>query len=509
MQASLLEAPNYASAVFPPPRPFQDVAHERLRQGVRDGHRCQLLMAPTGAGKTFLGMRIIHEALLKGRRAMFVCDRTTLIDQTSAVADSYGLGAHGIIQAQHWRTNSDMPFQIASVQTLARRNWPHADVIVVDEAHTQHKAWTDHIQHCDAKVIGLSATPFSVGLGRLFTNLVNAATMRDLTESGVLVPMRVFSCTRPDMTGAETAGGEWTPEAAGSRGMEIIGDVVAEWCKFAADRKTIVFGATIKHCEELCRQFNDAGVMAALFTSETQPEERKELLAEYSKPDSAIRVLISVEALAKGFDVKDVGAVCDCRPLRKSLSTAIQMWGRGLRASPETGKVDCLLLDFSGNIVRFAQDFEEIFHKGLDALDAGEKLDKAIRRDEDEKKDKACPSCGFAPFYRRCMSCGHEVQSDSLVAHLPGEMREVMIGKKKAADDPRHLWEQACTYTRSHGRPETAPQRAAHLFREITGNWPPREWRFDAMPNVVITRPLLNKIQAMRIAWAKRQQVAA
>lgn len=508
MQTSLLDSPNYADATFPTPRPFQDEAHRRLREGVRAGHRSQLLMAPTGAGKTYLGMRVIHEALLRGKRAMFVCDRTTLIEQTSAVADTYGLGAHGVIQADHWRKDRGLPFQIASVQTLARRNWPGVDVIVVDEAHTQHRAWTEHVQNCDAKVIGLSATPFSTGLGRIFTNLVNAATMRELTESGVLVPMRVFSCTKPDMTGAETAGGEWTPEAAASRGMDIIGDVVTEWCKFARERKTIVFGATIKHCEEICRQFIDAGVMAALFTSHTTPEERKELLTEYAKPDSGIRVLISVEALAKGFDVKDVGCVCDCRPLRKSLSTAIQMWGRGLRSSPETGKTDCMLLDFSGNVIRFAADFEDIFHNGLSALDHGEKLDKTIRRDDD-KPDSACPGCGHKPFAKRCMACGYERQSSSLICHEAGEMREILIGKKKAADDPRHLWEQLCTLSRSTGSQDRAAGRAYYWFREIAGTAPPKGWDFSSTPNVPVTRTVSNKIQSMRIAYAKSMALRA
>jgi superfamily II DNA or RNA helicase len=508
VQTSLLDAPNYASATFPPPRPFQDEAHQRLRYGARAGHRAQLIMAPTGAGKTYLGMRVIHEALLRGKRAMFVCDRTTLIEQTSAVADTYGLGAHGVIQADHWRKDRNLPFQIASVQTLARRNWPGVDVIVIDEAHTQYSAWTEHVQNCDARVIGLSATPFSTGLGRIFTNLVNAATMRDLTESGVLVPMRVFSCTKPDMAGAETAGGEWTDRAAEQRGMEIIGDVVTEWCKFARDRKTIVFGATIKHCEEICRQFIDAGVMAALFTSHTTAEERKELLSEYAKPDSMIRVLISVEALAKGFNVKDVGCVCDCRPLRKSLSTAIQMWGRGLRSSPETGKTDCMLLDFSGNIIRFAADFEDIFHNGLPALDHGEKLDKTIRRD-DEKQDSACPGCGHKPFAKRCMACGYERQSASLICHEAGEMLEIMLGKKKAADDARHLWEQVCTLSRSSGNQDRAAGRAYYWFREIAGTAPPKHWDFASTPNVPVTRVVSNKIQAMRIAYAKSMSMRA
>jgi len=269
------DAPNYASATFPPARPFQDSAHAALRQGFRDGHKNQMLMAPTGGGKTYLGLRIVHEALVKGKKAIFVCDRTTLINQTSKAADGYGLAAHGIVQANHWRRNTDMPFQIASAQTLAKREyWPAADVIVIDEAHTQLKVWTEYVMKTKAAVIGLSATPFSPGLGKLFSNLINATTMHDLTESGVLVPMRVFSCKRANMDGAATAGGEWTDAAAEARGMEIIGDVVTEWIKFGENRKTIVFGATINHCQEMARQFLDAGVMAAVFTSETTAPER-------------------------------------------------------------------------------------------------------------------------------------------------------------------------------------------------------------------------------------------
>lgn len=495
--------PNYASATFPAPRPFQLSAHDALRAGFAAGHKNQLIMAPTGAGKSYLGLRIAHEALLRGKRALFVCDRTTLINQTSAAADGYGLSAHGIIQADHWRVDHSLPFQIASAQTLARRKWPHADVIIIDEAHTQLKVWTDHIQTCSAAVVGLSATPFSKGLGKLFSNLINATTMHDLTESGVLVPMRVLSCTTADMAGAETANGEWTDRAAEERGMQIVGDVVTEWCKHAEGRKTIVFGATIKHCEEIARQFNEVGIMSAVFCADTTPTEREQLLKEYKKHDSIIRVLISVEALAKGFDVPDVGCVVDCRPLRKSLSTAIQMWGRGLRSSPNTGKKDCILLDHSGNILRFADDFSDIFYQGLDALDSGEKLDKTIRRDDEEKKLRACPSCGATPFGKRCIVCGFEHAVQSLVEHAPGEAREIMLGKKKLADDARHLWEQVCTYARSHSTPEKQPGRAFYLYKDMTGKEPPKDWKFDQTPNVQVTRNVLNKIRSKNIAFAK------
>jgi superfamily II DNA or RNA helicase len=508
-EALFQDAPNYTSAAFPEPRPFQVTAHEQLRQGRREGHKNQILMSPTGSGKTYLGLRVIHEALLRGKSAVFVCDRSTLINQTSAVADRYGLSAHGVLQSNHWRVSRDAPFQIASAQTLARRKWPYADVIVIDEAHTQMKVWTEHIQDCAASVIGLSATPFSPGLGKLFTNLVNATTMHELTESGVLVPMRVFSCTTADMRGAATAGGEWTEQAAAERGSAIVGDVVSEWLKFGEGRKTIVFAANIAHCEELCRAFNEAGVMASVFTSHTTETEREQLLKEYRKQASQLRVLISVEALAKGFDVPDVGCVVDCRPLRKSLSTAIQMWGRGLRSSPETGKTDCYLLDHSGNILRFAEDYTNIFFNGLDALDNGTKLDKAIRReDAEEKGKKPCPSCGYQPFTGRCMSCGHQVVRLANVETVAGVMREVMIGKRKLADDHRHLWEQVCAYARAHSRPEKQQGRAFHLYRDIVGAPPPREWSLDSTPGAVITRNVMNQIKAKNIAFAKGRLAA-
>ena len=490
---------------FPEAREFQKTARRLLREGFAAGHRCQMVCAPTGSGKTILAMFLILESLRRGKRVIFVADRKTLINQTSEVADSLGLSSHGVLMSGHWRFNPALPFQIASAQTLARRSWPEADLIIIDEAHTQLKTWTDHIQTCSAAVVGLSATPFSTGLARLFSNLVNATTMAELTAAGVLVPMRVMSCTKMNMEGAATSGGEWTDAAAQERGLEIVGDVVHEWVKHGEGRKTIVFGSTIAHCEGLAREFNDAGVMAALFTAETTEAERKELLADFRQPDSALRVLISVEALSKGFDVPDVSCVCDVRPLRKSLSTAIQMWGRGMRASPATGKKDLLLLDFSGNIIRFFEDYEAIFHAGLATLDAGEKLDKTVRKDQEKDADEptGCPKCQFKPFKKRCMSCGHEIIRESLVSHEAGAMVEFK-GGKSSLHDKVDIWRQAVTLCRQQGRPETAPQRAAHLYKDIIGTWPRNMSEFHLTPNVVVTRAVVNKHRSRLIAFTRR-----
>jgi DNA repair protein RadD len=419
---------------------------------------------------------------------------------------------HGIIQADNPRFALFRPFQIASAQTIEARGInDNYDVIVVDEAHTVYAATTKLVMETKAAVIGLSATPFTKGLGKTYSRVINAATMDELVRLGVLTPLRILSCKKPDMKGAKTKGGEWTAGDAGKRGMEIVGDVVREWLEHANNAKSIVFGPTVVHATALVEQFKSAGVRAELFTGKTTDEERRELLKEYRKPDSEIRLLISVEALAKGFDVPDVSCVVDCRPLRKSLSTFVQMVGRGLRSSP--GKTECLLLDHSGNVVRFADDFSDLYFNGLAELDAGERLDDEVRKDE-PRPPKKCPSCGFTPCGKRCVRCGFEAKSVSLTEHHEGRAEELDIlghGRKALAATAEALYAMIATHEkakaerRGHGNPKGA---TAHRFKELTGKWPPRSFVFDAAPEVTPTRALQGKLRSMEIAFAKSRRAS-
>lgn len=494
---------DYSTASFPTARAWQTRAIESLREGARGGHRRQILCAPVGGGKTMVALQLLHGSLLKGKRAIFVCDRTALINQTSARADSYRM-PHGIVQASHWRRDNSIPFQICSIQTIAARGyWPEADLIVLDEAHSQYAAATEKALSTSAAVIGLTATPCAKGMGKTYTNLVNAATMYDLTQEGILVPMKILSCTRPDMAGAATSGGEWTARAAAEREATIIGDVVGEWLSHGENRKTIAFGADIAYCRELVGRFNQAGVVAECYTSETPDEVRAELVREFEKPDSNIRILVSVAALSKGFDVPDVGCIIDARPLRKSLSEAIQMWGRGLRCAPS--KTDCKLLDFSGNIIRFFTDFEDVYHNGFKTLDDGEKLDRVVRKDEEDYVPKGCPQCGHKPFSRRCLACGFEKQTKAEVDEAPGVMQEIRLGKKVLASDKQDLWNQLCTYARLHLKTDKKAGWAWYKFQDITGEKPPRSLSFDTAPDVPISGATLGKLKQLHIGYRHRR----
>lgn len=296
-------------------RSYQTESIEALREGVRQGHKRQMLAAPTGSGKTVCATYLMEEAERKMSRAWFIVDRVALVSQTSAMFDAYGI-KHGVIQAQHWRFRPWERIQVISSQTLARRSMGDIvpDLVIVDEAHTLYKSTVDFIKaHPDIITVGLSATPFTRGLGKLFTNVVNVTTTDKLIEEKYLAPVRVYAGKAADMTGAPVKStGEWEEAAMETRGLTVIGDIVSEWIAktnqhFNGPVKTIVFSATVAHGEELCRRFQEAGFnFQQVSYKDGNDERRAKLIEEFRKPDSEIMGLVSCEALAKGFDVPDI-----------------------------------------------------------------------------------------------------------------------------------------------------------------------------------------------------------
>ncbi len=313
-----------------------------LRRGIAGGHRSQLLVAPTGAGKTVVASYLMHGAHEKRTQTAFVVDRVVLVEQTSRTLDAHGI-PHGVVQSGHWRYRPSEPIQICSAQTIEKRGFfPGCKFLIVDEAHAVRKTTAELIQSVgDLRVVGLTATPFTKGLKDLYSNIVNVATTDELTEAGYLVPMKVYAAKAIDMAGAKVVAGEWSDKEVETRGLQIVGDIVAEWIDktnlhFSGPVKTIVFSATVEHGAELCRQFQDAGFnFQQISYKDDNDDRRKELIEEFSRADSSIVGLVSCEALAKGFDVPDVLCGIGARPYRKSLSSHIQQIGRVLRPAPE------------------------------------------------------------------------------------------------------------------------------------------------------------------------------
>lgn len=480
-------------------REYQSDAVERARDAIRGGARNILICAPTGSGKTVMAAHLIDESQAKGRRSAFVVDRISLIEQTSDTFDRYGI-EHGVVQASHWRFKPSKRVQVCSVQTIARRAWPEADLIVVDEAHTVTETVKKRIEPRDTVVIGLTATPFSKGLGKLYDAVVNVTTTNRLIEQGFLSKYRIFSCAEPDMTGvAVTKLGEWESQETEKRALQVVGDVVQEYLAHGQGRKFICSAVDTAHVEELQRQFVAAGINCATYTYKDRDEDRADTLVEYRKPDSTIRGLITVTAASKGFDVADIGVVIMARPLRKSLAEHIQFFGRGLRIAE--GKDECVILDHSGNCARFWSDMQEFFEAGVAELDDGKKREKK-KPEKAEAEAVKCPQCRTLhkpmPF---CPACGHAYPKKKAVEHVPGSLKE-LIATGDVNLLRRKLWPQVVGYvlesTDDIGR---AQRKAQAIYRELTGEF--ARARVESTTPDTCSQEVRNKIRSNQIRWAK------
>ena len=159
------------------------------------------------------------------------------------------------------------------------------------------------------------------------------------------------------------------------------------------------------------------------------------------------------------------------------------------------------LVHNSGTIVRFADDFSDVYYNGLDKLHQGEKLDKKIRKDE-EHIERACPKCGYKPCGKRCVQCGWQKKKQSLEEHAAGEMKEITIAGKKAADDKKHLYRQLVSFTRNSSS-QKPREWAWNLYKQITGEHVPKKWEGEywMMPACNVTEATKGKIQQLRIAF--------
>lgn len=419
-------------------RPYQAASVESLRTGFRSNHNRQVLAAPTGAGKSRIMEHMIRSAMEKGSRIMFVCERRILVDQFSAHLDRAGID-HGVLMAGHWRFRPDRQVQVASAQTIERmESLPTTDIVFIDELHAcMRKSIINMLERQPKlRVVGATATPFHPSIGKYFTNVVSVTSMAKLVEEKFLVPFRVFVAKEIDTAGLKVVAGEWKKDDLEKRGQQIVGDVVADYIRisnqvFGGYRKTICFSCGIAHGAELAQKFNEAGINAVQISSEDDEEYRDEVLKDFARPDSDIKVVISVAILSRGFDQSDVDYVILARPLKKSFSEHVQMVGRGARIHP--GKDMCVIQDNSGNWLRFADDWDKLYHDGVQELGQGQDAKPKKEPTQEQKDASKCPKCSVVwAGGDTCLNCGHVRMKRNEVVAVAGEMVEIGATKRKA-----------------------------------------------------------------------------
>ena len=470
-------------------RDYQNSAIEGLRGGFRMGRKRQILCAPCGSGKTEMAMFFVRAAAEKGKRVAFVCDRLALVEQTSQRFQDAGI-EHGVLQGGNSFGRS-LPVQVCSAQTIEKRGlWPGLDLLVVDECHVQRKATLEFAKNWGGMVIGLTATPFTEGLAETYQRVVNACTTSRLLADGWLAPIKVYAAKEIDMRGAERKpGGEWSDRAVEKRGSRIVGDIVSTWeektkLHFGGPVKTIAFSATVEHGAELCRAFNTAGHNFQQISYLDRDDDKRRALIEDFR-EGRITGLVSVEALARGFDVPEILCGISARPYRKSFSAHIQQMGRVMRTA--AAKNFALWLDHTGNYLGFFSEMEEFFGEGCAELST-DKTDKSRTRKElDRRPDRGCRRCGFVmePETTACPSCGMERRqgrgrSILTVAGRSEEVEGVDHHRGAWKDDVDWVWTQICRVAaaRHWSDLEHSKRFAWAQYKALYGSYPARTRAF-------------------------------
>ncbi len=377
----------------------------------------------------------------------------------------------------------------------------HGKVVIVGNCHAQYKSTLEYMaQFPNAVKIGLTATPFTKGMGKHWDGMVNVIPTRKLIDEGHLIQPKMYVAKSPEESELGLSSfGEFTDESASTAGIRIVGDVVAEWVTkthefFNGPAKTIVFSPTVEHGRELCAAFAAAGFnFQQVSYLDRSDEERAAKIEEFRRPDSQIHGLVSCGVLTKGFDVPDCLIGISCKPYRKSLSSHMQEIGRIMRPAP--GKSIALWLDHAGNLERFAVDMFDVWDNGAGELDKAEKRDTEKRERTEMTREKVvCPECSGALRGNVCTGCGWEKPARSQITEEEGTLVEFapMKGMTPRAGlradclkDPRAVWVAALAYTMERSKKGDGAARswAYGVFRGIyPGGKLPFGW-YDMRPS--------------------------
>lgn len=323
-------------------RPHQVRAIEMVRASLAKGNRRVVCQGPTGFGKTLVAAKIIEGALAKGKKVIFTAPAISLIDQTVTAFENEGIRDIGVMQASHVRTNRLAKVQVASVQTLARREIPDASLVLVDECHIRSEAVEKLMdERPDVFFIGLSATPWAKGMGHRWQDLVIPTTIGDLIDGGFLSKFTAYAPDVPDLSGVKTVAGEYA-EAGLQEVMgdaKLMGSVVHTWLEKGEDRPTLCFAVNRAHAADLKAEFERNGVSAGYVDANTDMIERQRLNEQFKRGE--VKVICSVRTMTTGVDLP-VSCIIDAAPT-KSEMLHVQKIGRGLRVNP--GTEDCLSAD--------------------------------------------------------------------------------------------------------------------------------------------------------------------
>ena len=378
-----------------------------------------ILCAPTGAGKTRIGIEIMNK--LKGEYLfLFIAPSIILIDQTIDEINNNGKDlSYGKIQAEN--TFYDVTKNDVIVISKMTRDDKLDELkeqildsgrkvfVMFDECHLSIFRTIDLIRYFHPeRYIGLTATPerydgealcrvtsksiydvydhlYHLGA---FDECIDLVSIPELVKIGRLAKLRMFVKPIEEFVNYSkiSKSGEITDEKFLNSVFEtkhIYGDVIEMYKKYGhkedgTPKITIGFAPSIKVARLVTEALNmELGTNFKVITSYDSLTDREEMIRQLESKE--ISGLICSDLLAIGFNCKEVEYAFSLKHI-KSKVYYMQIVGRVIRACE--GKTEGIFVDHGDSISNFiSDDCINIFEKKMDWAPEGNVLDKYVLLD--------------------------------------------------------------------------------------------------------------------------------
>ncbi len=375
------------------------------------------VQAPTGTGKTTIMAALAR--YYSGKRILFLAHRQEILRQIKDRLATFNIDSG--IKAP-WAERTDHDVQVASVQTLSRRDAEYYDVLITDESHhataSNYRKIYQSIDYDNH--YGFTATPIRLdgrGLGEVYGDLIVAPPPHWFIKEGYLAQYSYFAPTKPvDTSGLHVRAGDFRIEEAAamfSTGT-VYGSIIDDWGRHAEGKRTIGFACTVNHARSLAERFNAEGIQSEVLCGAMGTPERQAVLGRLKAGDT--KVIWTVDVVSEGFDLPECEAIIQARPTL-SLSVYLQQVGRVLRPKPDGSKA--IILDHAMNI-------------GVHGFPCIEREWSLTGTKRSERKPikrtcKVCPSCGYVSPVQEanCDNCGNEFYNPRTVREIGATMASV------------------------------------------------------------------------------------
>lgn len=354
-------------------REYQQQAVDNTIRFFQKNRTPAAIVLPTGAGKSLV---IAELARIARGRVLVLAHVKELVEQNYQKYRSYDLPA-GIYSAGLGQKDFDQKAIFGSVQSVARAPaefFHNFSLVVIDECHRVAEEGSTQYQDVIAKlreqnpqicVLGLTATPYRMGLGwiyetsasgevksekrRFFKKCVFELPLSYMIKNRYLtIPVKVdipVTCydfsELMDKEGAYTTAEVEEILKTQKRLTPLIINNIVDITERFERQGVMIFSASIKHAEEIMSYLPEGD--ARLVIGDTQQADRDRMIEEFKQ--KKFKYLVNVSVLTTGFDAPHVDVIAILRPT-ESNSLYQQIVGRGLRLCE--GKKDCYVLDYTG-----------------------------------------------------------------------------------------------------------------------------------------------------------------